>query len=213
MKTILLTIIMLFGASLLAQTPPLPDFYGVPHLQEALQNAEARYQAGGPGVTEEEIVTFHNHLVEILGMPEYAKLSQEQLRTSRMYLSPMKVFGDLTPKSGENPNEVTHILSPMAAAYLEDHMILQKRFNPGYQMAPGEWTTQKLWEHRQLAHTDQIEGKDSGVSRTSEIHKILRAKKGLTNIEAAKLLYYLTETFKLSDTDAAKIAVAALEGQ
>lgn len=38
----------------------------VPHLHEALVNADAKYQAGGPSVTKEEIVTFHNHLVDVL---------------------------------------------------------------------------------------------------------------------------------------------------
>jgi hypothetical protein len=194
-------------------TPPPIDLYGVPHLQEALNNAEARYQAGGPGVTEEEIVTFHNHLVDILGLPDYAKLSQAQLRNSRMNLSRMKVFGDLTAKSGENPKEVTHILSPMAAAYLEDHMIFQKRVNAGYQMAPGEWTVEKMWEHRRLAKIDRVEARKTGVDHTSEINRAIRAKGSLSYEEAAKLLYYLTETFKLSTVDAAKIAAAALEGK
>jgi hypothetical protein len=213
-KTVLAVLfILIFGVSLSAQNTPQPDFYGVPYLQEALNNAEARYQAGGLGVTEEEIVTFHNHLVETVGLPEYAKLSQPELRMTRMLLSKAPVFGGLTARPEENQKEVTHIVSPMAAAYLEDFIIFNKRFNAGYQIAPNEWSEQKVREHQQLARIDQVEGTDNGVNHTKEIHKAMRAKGSLSYEEAAKLLYYLTETFKLSTMDATKIMTAALEGK
>ena len=178
-KLVLLAEFLLLATGMSAKAPP-PDLYGVPYLQEALNNAEARYQAGGPGVTEEEIVAFHNHLVDTLGLPDFARLTQEQLRTSRMHLSRLPVFGDLIAKPGENQNEVTHIVSPMAAAYLEDHMIEQKRFNPSYQMAPGEWSLQKAQEHQKLDRIDRVEGKNSGINHTSEIHKAMRAKGSLS---------------------------------
>jgi hypothetical protein len=217
--------------------PPI-DFYGVPHLQEALNNAEARYQAGGPGVSEEEIVAFHNHLVDILGLPDYAKLDRAQLRHSGKFLPGL--LGSYSPEPGEWQT-VTHTLSPMAAAYLEDHLLLNKRFNAGYQMAPGEWTEQKLHEHARLQMADQIENqkklheaaqqqkldhiemRDSGVDKSREIGRLLLAKgmrglrgPSLSTEEAAKLLNYATETFKLSETERAEIwkaALATLEGK
>jgi hypothetical protein len=186
--------------------PPIQDgIYGVPYLREALANAEARYQAGGPGVTEEEIVTFHNRLVDILGLPDYAKLDQAQVRHSRMIILRMLLDGT-PPKPGESQTELTHTLSPMAASILEDHLIEQKRFNAGYQMAPGEWTEQKKHEHARTQMADLREKRDSGVDHSKEIDQKLRAKGSLSLEESTKLLSYVTETFKLSVVDTAKIA-------
>ena len=213
MKVVYLLAVLLIGVSLMAQTLPPIDLYGVPHLQEALDNAEARYQAGGPGVTEEELVTFHNHLVDTLGLPDYARTGLPELRSARMSNIRLGTVHGLTPKPGENPKEITHILSPKDAAFLEDHLILNKRFNAGYQIAPSEWTAQKKHEHFMQQSYDEKERTNSGVDHSSEIHQKLREKGSLSYVEAAKLLHYLSETFKLSTIDEAKIAAAALEGK
>lgn len=208
---------MLFAVSGMCQTPDVnliqPDMYGIPYLREALINADARYQAGGPGTTEEEIVKFHNHLVDILNLPDYARLDQKQVRFDRMILTNLHALGGLSPKAGEAQTEVTHKMSPLAAAILEDHLILNKRFNAGDQLAPGDWTPKKQAELSHLQTTDQIEHKDSGIDHTKDIEKGIRAKGSFTYAEANQLLAHLKETFKLSEIDVKIIKARALEGK
>jgi hypothetical protein len=73
-------------------------------------------------------------------------------------------------------------------------------------MAPGEWTEKKKHEHARTQMTDLREKRDSGVDHSKKIDKALRAKGSLSLEEATKRLSYVTETFKLSAVDTAKIA-------
>jgi hypothetical protein len=174
--------------------------------------------------------------MDILGLPDYAKLSQAMVRHSRIALH--KVLLDVSPpRLGESP----HIVSPKVAAWLEDHLMLQKWSNAAYQIAPGEWTPEKGHEAARLRRADQIENqkkwreavqlqqkldhielRDSGVDKSREIGRLLIAKgmrgglgrrgPSLSTEEAANLLNYATETFKLSETERAEIWKAALAG-
>jgi hypothetical protein len=105
--------------------------------------AEQRYRQGkGQGVTEEELVAFHNRVTKALKLPEFAEVDHRQMREFRMTLVDLSP-NLMTPKRDKDPaagHEISHEMSPLQAAHLETMMIFQKYMSPMYQLHPKDWT-------------------------------------------------------------------------
>ena len=124
------------------------DPFGIPkpiaeQFRVQLVQSEQRYRQGKAGVTEDELVSFHNRMVKALNLPEFAETDQRQVRDLRMtlqYLSPEL----MSPQRKHDPanKEVDSEMSPLQAAHLESMMIFQKYMSPMYQLHPREWSVE-----------------------------------------------------------------------
>jgi len=176
--------------------------YGVPKVvadqfRSALVQAEKRYRAGGPGVTEEELVQFHNHVADVLDLPQHSRVDQKQLRMLRMDMirSEPTMMGGLTKEQGHKAKEVSHTLSPMQGAYLLSAMTFQKIANPFFQMHPREWDQEK--GKKALKTADHAENQHSNPEGADLIHKIQTGAANLSVVDGLKLIRETQKTFKL----------------
>jgi hypothetical protein len=111
-------------------------------VKDRLVYAEMQYRQGrGTPITEQQIVAFHNTLVEQLGLPVYARTNKAQVRYMRMHLlanNPVFMGYGITPniKVGES---ISDNLSPLQAVHLTLEVMGQKLMNPDFQQVPEEW--------------------------------------------------------------------------
>ncbi len=108
-----------------------------------LVRAEMAYLQGvGPAVQERDIVRLVNSVANKLGVPEYGKTSEHQVRVLRMGLalsSPTFMGRGMARGDIKVGQRVEPTMSPLQAAHLIGRLIDQKFSNPDYQLTPAEW--------------------------------------------------------------------------
>lgn len=150
-------------------------------LENKLTRSEQAYRNGlGHGVSEEQIVSFMNHLRRKLNLPTYLETTPVQVRNLRMRLatkSPYLMGSGLTSHRLRKGQTVDSTLSPLQAMHLINVMIDQKVLNDAYQDSSidiHKFEHEREKEHRRALAANG--GKAAATARTNpRAHEIRSA--------------------------------------
>lgn len=178
---------------------------GVPNFvadqfRSAIVTAEQEFRAGKhPGVTEQELLEFHNRLAMKLNLPTYAMVDKKQLRVMRILFMQGEPIAMAPNKQKPTDKEISPILSPVQAAHLESMIIMQKIANPVFQVEPNKWSLDLA---KQLQHKESEKRLDKPSKSTDQItsdlpNAIEQGESNLSLSQAMDLLKDVNRTFKL----------------
>lgn len=173
---------------------------GVPNIiadefRSAVIQAEQEFRAGKhPGVTEKELLEFHNRLVAKLSLPTYALVDQKQLRFMRMGIAQLEPVTMAPTKQNSQAKEISSILSPAQAAHLESMLIMQKIANPVFQVESKTWTPDLAL---QIQHKESEKRFDKPAHNSTDtvVTSLPNAiTKGISNLSMTQGLEILKDT-------------------
>lgn len=109
-------------------------------LEERFVRAEMEYRSkGSRGVAEADVVRLFDELAQSLGAPAYVKTSSEEVRGLRLTISRHAPhFIPRAPADDKGAFTVGERMSPLEAAYIINHLLLQKRSNTSFQLTAEE---------------------------------------------------------------------------
>lgn len=112
-------------------------------IKERLVKAEMKYRSGAEaGVSEKKLVNAFNKFTRQLNLPDYGRVSQNQVRYLRVKLVP--AFPSLMAQPTKRDQ-----MSPLEATVLGLVLMTQKVSNEDFQVTPEEWA--KTRHERQVA--------------------------------------------------------------
>jgi hypothetical protein len=178
---------------------------GVPSIvanqfRSAVVQAEKEFRAGNhPGVTEQELVEFHNRLATKLNLPTYAMIDKKQLRFMRMGIMQLEPVTMAPTKQSPQDKEISPVLSPVQAAHLESMVIMQKIANPVFQVEPNKWTpdvAKQIQSKESEKRLDKPNTKSTDKIVTSLPNAITQGISKLSITQGMDILKDVNHTFK-----------------
>ena len=145
-------------------TATLADSY-----KDRLVRAEIAYRKQGKqGVSERELAAALNDTGKELGLPDYAEVSESQVRYLRFKLVSALpgIVGQTTePQRGKSALHTE--MSPVEAIAMTHLIVIQKLWNPDFQMTRAEWA--KQMREQQLAKNPDRGREGTGFSQDAKL--------------------------------------------
>jgi hypothetical protein len=182
-----------------AGVPPVIAY----EFRRSIVRAELEFRAGKhPGITEKELLEFHNRLAAKLNLPTYAMVDQKQLRFMRMGISQLEPIAMSPVKQNPQDKEISPVLSPAQAAHLESMLIMQKIANPVFQVEPKTWTPElakKIQAKESEKRFDKPSAKSTDTITTSLPNSIQKGISDLSISQSMDILRDVNRTFKFHE--------------
>jgi len=173
--------------------------------KERLVRAEVAYRRQEKkGVSERELAAALNDVVKELDLPDYAEVSVSQVRYLRLKLvSALPGIVGQTAEPGPGKSALHSEMSPMETIAMTHLIVVQKLWNPDFQMTRAEWAIH-LREQKLAKRTDQ----DSGApGSTQNVHLTETGKNAKTEALKEAALNHASDLGPVIDRYLARLGI------